>query len=476
MAEETGNPYPHIDRRQAVRKRTQSTMRYRVLGEARDAAHEVVTADISAKAVLFESRDLIAIGTDMHMELIIPSLEKPIEAEGRINRIGEREKGQSYRYCLLFEKITEEDQRTLESYIRLIDIDHLLKLAMDRNASDVHLVANKPPIFRVDGQLKPLDLPPIAPGDLRSMILTMMSEKQQSQFEHRLELNFSYYSPGGNRFRVNAHFEKGFVEAALRIIPAKIKSFEELGLPPALDDFVQKSRGLILVGGSASSGKTTTLAALVDAINRERRCMVVGIEDPIEYLHPCRQSIIKQREVGTDTLSFAEGLRQVLRQDPDVIFVGDLRDRDSVSLAVTAAETGHLVLAAMYATDAMESINRLVDLFPREQHEQVRHRLAGCLEGVMAQMLLPRRDGKGRVAATELVAATHTMKKMIREGKHDQVESYVKSGLQMDFHSMDESLKSLVQTGMVDAELARSLAKNPGSMKAQPAQPGLVPV
>jgi twitching motility protein PilT len=270
---------------------------------------------------------------------------------------------------------------------------------------------------------------------------------------------------------VNAHYEKGFVEAAMRIIPAEIKSFEELGLPAALNDVIHKSKGMVIVAGPASSGKTTTLAAMVDAINRERKSMVVGIEDPMEYIHPSKESIIKQREVGTDTLSFAEGLRQVLRQDPDVIFVGDLRDRDSVHLAVTAAETGHLVLTAMYSSDAMECINRLVDMFPTDQREQVRNRLAACLEGVMAQMLLPRKDGAGRVAAVEWLAATPTMKKMIREGKHDQVETYVKSGLQMDFQSMDDSLKALVQADQVDAELARSLAKNPNSVK-----PGLVPV
>jgi twitching motility protein PilT len=439
-------------------------MQYWFLDDPDKNEHGVTTVDISMKSVLFESNELIGMGTGIRMELNLPSLDREIKASGRINRIEENEVGGCFRYCLLFEEISQKDKKILDKYIQLIDIDNLLKLAVERNASDVHLLSDQPPIFRIDGELVFLDFPPLSSKDLRSMILAMMTEKQRSRFQEKRELNFSCLIPEG-RFRVNVHYERGNVEAALRIIPSRIRTFSELGLPPAMDEFARKCSGLLIVTGPTGSGKTTTLATLVDTINQNRKCMIITIEEPIEYAFEGGQSLIKQREVGTDTLSFADGLRNVLRQDPDVILISELEDLESIELALTAAETGHLVLTSMHTTNAVECITRLVDLFPLDKREQIRDRLAGCLVGLVGQILVPKKDGEGRVIATEVLVSTPTIAKLIREGNPEKFATYNEAGLQCGIQPLDDSLKQLVQDGLVEESVARSFAKNPGAIR-----------
>jgi twitching motility protein PilT len=453
-----------IDRRTTKRKRSALAMRYRIFGgDGRE--YDVSTVDLSSNAVLFETSELISIGTQMSMELDLPSGEKPIRAEGSIIRIEERERGQRYFCCLFFDKISPENKRRIEQYIQIIDVENLLRLAVAQNASDVHFVADKPPIFRIEGKLVSLDFPPLSPKDMEQMILTMLTEKQKNALDNDLELNFSYLISEGIRFRVNVHFEKGNMEASLRIIPSSVKTFADLGLPPVLEEWVQKQKGLIIITGPAGAGTTTTLSAMIETISENRNCMIVSIEDPIEYVHKSKKSIIKQREVGADTLSFTQGLRNALRQDPDVIFISELCDPETISMALTAAEQGHLVLSTMHTIDTVECINRLVDVFPVDQQEQIRSRLSACLEGVMAQTLLPRKDGQGRVAATEVLVGTPTIRKLIRENKHGRSISFMEAGLKVGMQGLDSSLQELVVQGLVEEHVAKGYAKAPEMFK-----------
>ncbi|MBU0755004.1 MAG: type IV pilus twitching motility protein PilT [Planctomycetes bacterium] len=346
----------------------------------------------------------------------------------------------------------------------MIDVEQLMAVAVEKNASDLHLIADSPPVVRVEGQLLSMKMPPIAADDLRQMLLNMMSVKQRDLFEKNLELDFSFATPDQIRFRVNVHVDRGKIAAAFRLIPNKIKTIEELKLPPVVHEFARKSKGLVVVSGPTGSGKTTTLAAIIDEINRNRNCMIVSIEDPIEYMHESMQSIIKQREVGSDTLSFHNALKHVLRQDPDVILIGEIRDLESVGIAITAAETGHLVLTSLHTSNTAECINRILDVYPSDQQNQVRSQLAGCLEGVISQNLIPRIDGWGRVMATEVLIATSAVRNVIREGKLEQLSTYLESGSKYGMHTMDSSLARLVEKHLIGDDMARGFAKDPRTL------------
>lgn len=341
-----------------------------------------------------------------------------------------------------------------------MDIKELLKACVQRKASDLHLTENSSPILRVDGKLVFLDQKALGKDELKKAIYGLLTDNQKEKFERDHELDFSLALEGMERFRVNVHIQRGSVEAAFRRIPQDIPRLETLGLPPALYEFARKTRGLVLITGPTGTGKTTTLAAMINLINEERSCMIMCIEDPIEFVHANKQSVIKQREVYSDTHSFAEALKRCLRQDPDVIVVGEMRDLETISTALTAAETGHLVLATLHTPDAAQTIERIIDVFPSHQQQQVRLQLSAALQGIACQILLPRADGKGRVLATEILVATPAIRNLIREQEIEQIPTSIQTGMQYGMHTMDMCLKMLYKKGLVTYEEAFAQVKN----------------
>jgi len=343
----------------------------------------------------------------------------------------------------------------------MVDIKTLLRLSMERQASDIHLTVNMPPIIRIFGRLYLLEeFGKLDKDKLKNLIYTMLTDVQKEQFEATKELDLSFSPLGYDRFRVNIHIQRGCVEAAFRRIPEVIPTIKDLGLPNVCEDLARKANGLVLVTGPTGVGKTTSLAAMIDLINEERECVMICIEDPIEFMHHNKKSIIKQREVFADTHSFAEALKRSLRQDPDVIIVGEMRDLETISTALTAAETGHLVLATLHTPDAPQTVQRIIDVFPPHQQHQVRLQLADCLQGVVSQLLLPKSSGDGRILATEVMVATPAIRNLIREGEIAQIPTLIQTGAQYGMKTMDKCLKQLYENKMISYETAISKVKN----------------
>lgn len=346
-----------------------------------------------------------------------------------------------------------------------MEIRDLLLMCIEKKASDLHITENEPPILRVDGRLIRTALEKLDKAGLKKMIYTVLSNSQKEIFERELELDFSLALPDLDRFRVNVHLQKGSVEAAFRRIPIQIPTIAKLGLPQIISDLARKANGLVLVTGPTGMGKTTTLAAMIDLINSERECMVTCIEDPIEFIFTNKKSVVKQREVYSDTRSFAEALRHALRQDPNVIVVGEMRDLETISTALTAAETGHLVLATLHTPDAPQTISRIIDVFPPHQQTQVKLQLSDCLQGVVSQLLLPHASGEGRVLATEIMIATASIRNLIREQQIEQIPTMMQTGLQYGMNTMDSCLKDLTHKGLITLDTAMSKVKNKEEFK-----------
>jgi twitching motility protein PilT len=336
-----------------------------------------------------------------------------------------------------------------------LDINELLEEVLERGASDLHLTAGIPPTIRLHGDLEPLEgYPILKPMALQKIIYSILTQKQRERLENDLELDLSYSVPGKARFRVNVYVQRGALGAAMRLIPFQIRTLEENGIPPHVSEFARLPRGLIVVTGPTGSGKSTTLASIVDLVNRERPVHIMTVEDPIEFLHNHKRSIINQREVGEDTKGFAQALRHVLRQDPDVILVGEMRDLETIQMAITAAETGHLVFGTLHTQDAPQTIDRIIDVFPPYQQQQVRVQLAGTLQAVVAQQLLQTVDGKGRVPSVEILVATPAVRNLIREAKTHQIYSIMQAGAQFGMLTMDAHLAGLVRQGTVTHQAA----------------------
>ncbi len=341
-----------------------------------------------------------------------------------------------------------------------MEIRELLMLCIEKKSSDLHITDAEPPILRIDGTLHRTNLPVLDKEIIKKMIYAILTNTQKEMFERDLELDFSLALPGMDRFRINIHTQRGSVEAAFRRVPLLIPTLIDLGLPSIVTDLARKPNGLVLVTGPTGVGKTTTLAAIVDLINNERECLILSIEDPIEFIYSNKKSIIKQREVYSDTHSFAEALRHALRQDPNVIVVGEMRDLETISTTLTAAETGHLVLATLHTPDAPQTVERIIDVFPPYQQQQVKLQLADCLQGVVSQLLLPRAGGHGRVLSTEVMIATPGIRNLIREQEIEQMPTLMQTGSQYGMKTMDKSLKELFQKGMISLDTAMSKVKN----------------
>src|SRR5919106_1241505 len=335
-----------------------------------------------------------------------------------------------------------------------IQINDLLSIVLERGASDLHITAGSHPVVRVHGSLVRLDqYPRLMPDQIRRMIYGILAQKQRERLEADLELDISYSLPGKARFRVNVYFQRDAIGAAFRMIPFEIKALDSLGIPTQVADFARLPRGLVLVTGPTGSGKSTTLASLVDIVNTERPCHIMTVEDPIEFLHKHKLAVVNQRELGQDTHSFASALKHVLRQDPDVILVGEMRDLETISTALTAAETGHLVFATLHTQDAPQTMDRVIDVFPPHQQQQVRVQLAGTIQGVVTQQLLKTKDGAGRVIACEVMIATPAIRNLVREGKTHMIYSAMQAGGQFGMQTMDQSLGDLVRAGKISYEL-----------------------
>ncbi|MFA5356129.1 MAG: type IV pilus twitching motility protein PilT [Candidatus Omnitrophota bacterium] len=341
-----------------------------------------------------------------------------------------------------------------------MEIRSLLVLCIEKNASDLHLTENEPPILRIDGKLVRTQLPPLTRDDLKMLAYSVLSNSQKEMLERDLELDFSVALPELDRFRVNIHIQKGSVESAFRRVPLQIPSIEQLGLPNIVLELARRPNGLVLVTGPTGMGKTTTLAAMINLINNEKESLIICIEDPIEFIHANKKSIVKQREVYADTHSFAQALRHALRQDPNVIVVGEMRDLETITTALTAAETGHLVLATLHTPDAPQTVERIIDVFPPYQQQQVRLQLANCLQGVISQLLLPSATGKGRVLATEIMLGTSGIRNLIREQEIEQIPTLMQTGSQYGMKTMDKSLKELYQKGLIGLDVAMSRVKS----------------
>ena len=332
-------------------------------------------------------------------------------------------------------------------------INDLLVLMLERGASDLHLTAGARPTIRLHGDLRQLDeYRVLTPPVIQRLMYAALTQRQREKFEENLELDFAYSVPGRARFRVNLYRQRDSLGAAFRLIPFEIKKLEDLGVPPTVTGFAGLPRGFVLVTGPTGSGKSTTLAAIIDLANRTRRDHIMTVEDPIEFLHRHQSSIVNQREVGEDTHSFASALKHVLRQDPDMILVGEMRDLETISVALTAAETGHLVFATLHTQDAAQTIDRVIDVFPPHQQQQVRVQLAGALQGIVCQTLCKSADGRGRVVATEVLVATPAIRNLIREGKTHQIYSAMQAGSQHGMHTMDQHLAELVKRGRITYE------------------------
>jgi len=407
------------------------------------------------------ARDLIQARTGMRLEPMVAT-ERDVRAA--IDRF----------YGLLTRDVKGGEAATAEEKksgaatteeAEVLHVDDLLRTMIERKASDLHLGVGTSPTLRVDGDLMQLSADKLSPTKVNELIYNILSDEQITALEENWELDFAYSVRGLSRFRVNVHRQRGTIGAVFRSVPVDPPSLDGLGMPEVLKVLCARPRGLVLVTGPTGSGKSTTQAAMIREINVTRRRHIVTIEDPIEFLHRNERSIIIQREVGSDTKSFGAALRHVLRQDPDVILIGEMRDLETIAAAITAAETGHLVLATLHTTSAAQTVDRIVDVFQPHQQEQIRVQLSTVLEGIISQTLLPLADGKGRTCAQEVLVANSAIRNLIREGKSHQIPSVLQSSASEGMQGLDQALKALVRAGKVTPQVAMSVASNPQDFK-----------
>ena len=346
-------------------------------------------------------------------------------------------------------------------------IQEIMQTANDAGASDVHITVGIPPKMRVNGNLIAMDYPKMMPQDTLSVAYSIMNDVQRERFDERGEYDMSFSIPELGRYRVNVYKQRGSAALALRLVGTQVPAPEKLGVPMSVVNLYERKRGLILVTGPTGSGKSTTLAAIIDKINNNRDAHVITLEDPIEYLHQHKCAMVNQREIGLDSQSYANALRAALREDPDVILVGEMRDFETISVAITAAETGHLVLSTLHTIGAASTVDRVIDVFPPHQQQQIRVQLANVLEAVISQQLIPTMDGEGRVAAFEVMHANHAVRNLIREGKSHQLASVMQTNRKLGMITMDDAIIQLFYEGKIDREMAIQFAQDPDGMQTK---------
>ena len=346
-----------------------------------------------------------------------------------------------------------------------MNVVELVNIATEKKASDIHITVGTPPVLRINGELLVLEGEKLMPQDTKALVYETLDERTIEELEENGEVDTSFSSSGVGRYRVNAYKQRGSYGMALRIIPLEVPTIDELGLPGVVKDLARLPRGLILVTGPTGSGKSTTLASMIDLINKEKKCHILTLEDPIEYLHKHNKSIVNQREIGIDSNSFANSLRAALRQDPDVILVGEMRDLETISIALTAAETGHLVLSTLHTIGSAKTIDRIIDVFPPHQQQQVRVQFASVVQAIISQQLLPKADGSGRTAAFEVMVATSAIRNLIREEKIHQIDTAIQTGAKFQMQTMDNSLLDLYKKGLITKEIALMQAINQDNIK-----------
>lgn len=449
------------ERRKTERIRTKVPVS--IVDEASGVSMETAayTLDVSEGGLAFKYDDKLPLGTDLSLDVCLPSEVEPVKFKGTVSRLCRMTDDNGFFHGVQFKDPTDCDHSKLKNYLNLVDIKKLILKAIDNGASDLHLLSDRVAYMRVEGQLIPMGDDIIDEQVLEQLVLGMLTNSQAKLLTTNRELDFSFPRLTECHCRANAYYEMGHMAMSIRMIPTKIRTLAELGLPKTLESIALKRKGLIIVTGPSNSGKSTTLAALVDAINTNRAAKIITIEDPVEYVHKYKKSVVVQREIGSDTHNFSDALKYALRQDPDVIMVGEVRDKKSVSMAVTAAETGHLVLTTLHTSDTVEAINRILDSYPSDQQEQIRCQLADCLTAIVGQHLVPTKNGKERVLATELLLPTDAIRNMIRSGSTSSIRLAIEMGSKFEMHTLDQSLMKLVKSKRVAEEVARGYSRHP---------------
>ena len=448
-----------MNKRMARRKEGDYHLKYTFV-EGNSVEFNVLAKDVSGKGFSVESKEQIELGTSIKGEVVFSFLSTPVKFLGKVVRV-QKLANNRYLYGVSFDQLDQSNQDLIGKYVEKMDFNTLLNSALKEKADSLHLIVGCVPTCRIDRQISHLDVVPLTAEDVKGMVFSILNEKQKADLYKNCELDLAYTLPPENcRFRVNIFFDKGNLGIAVKIVNREVKTFEELCLPNIIQSIVSKKHGLILVTGPVDSGKSTTLASLIESMNLKRESVIVCIEDPIEYIYTSKNSLICQRDVGLDTLSFSNALKSALRQNADVVLVGEMRDLDSVSQAISAAEEGYLVLSTMHTTSTVDCINRLIDIFPAEQQAQIRVQLFTCLEYIIGQYLLPRADGKGRIVATEVLVATPAIKNLIRSARTEQIFSYLESGTEFGMHSMDSSIMELLGRGLITKEVAYAFASD----------------
>lgn len=414
----------------------------------------VMSKDINSEGIYFKIDELLPLNTEINITFQLPKSNRTISAAIRVVRVEAIENERSFGIGATFTKLADKDKEEIKQLMERLNISKLLEFAIKKEASDLHLVTDMPPVLRVHGQLEILDAPKLDAEDLSKLIYTLMDSQQIIKFEREKELDFAIQYDTNNRFRVNVHQQRGLLEAAFRLISSKIFSFEELNIPEVVKDLARQKEGLIMVIGPTGSGKTTTIAAMVELINQERKAVIIILERPIEYVHTNAKSIIKQREVGIDTSSFSVALKSSLRQDPNVIVVGELDDIETVRISLIAAEAGYLVIVSFHAPDTVQAIDRLANMFPLENRKQILSQLANCLKGIVCQLLIPCKDRRKRVLATEIIIANEAVKRVIRNDELIQLPTIIQTGVAYQMQPMSDIIRKYWEQGMIDAETA----------------------
>ncbi len=420
---------------------------------------EIITSELSPDGIRFSSDRIYAVGAGLRADIYFPGRAAPVVCTLKVTRVEAEVNQDTYVVSAAFGQIREEDKEAVVAALNKLDLYQMLVATLKAGATDLHLTVGSPPMIRRHGSIGPLTTDLVQRGEIEAMLYPLLTQVQIQNFEERRELDFAFSPTVNTRFRVNLHWQRGYVEAALRNIPTKIKSFSELGVPvEPMQEFCKQKAGLILITGATGSGKTTSLSAMVHYINTIYNYIVITVEDPIEYLHTSRKSVVKQRELGTDTLSYAAALRHVLRQDPDVICVGELLDGECLKAAMRAAETGHLVLSTIHAPNTAQAIQRAVNFFPPEHAPNICQQLSTCLIGILFQTLLPS-PSRGRVPATELLMNNSAMANLIREGKFSQMATVLQTARAQGMYTLKSSLQDLHDRGLIEASVLEGFRK-----------------